>query len=78
MGFERWFQSFTSNVSCQWFYIKEIWAQTQREKIKLELTTFFGEISESFERDFNVEGNWQERIVDLVILDQVMWNWFTT
>jgi hypothetical protein len=33
---------------------------------------FFGKIPEIFERDFNVEGNCQEKIVDLVILDQVM------
>jgi hypothetical protein len=25
-----------------------------------------------------VQGNCQEKIVDLVILDQVMWNWFIT
>jgi hypothetical protein len=33
---------------------------------------FFRKILEILERDFNVEGNWQERIVDLVIFDQVM------
>ncbi len=33
---------------------------------------FFGEILEILERDFNVEGNCQEKIVDLVTLDQIM------
>jgi hypothetical protein len=33
---------------------------------------FFGEIPEILERDFYVQGNCQEKIVDLVILDQVM------
>jgi hypothetical protein len=33
---------------------------------------FFGEIPKILEMDFSVEGNRQEKIVDLVILDQVM------
>jgi hypothetical protein len=33
---------------------------------------FFVEIPKILERDFNVEGNYQEKIVDLVILDQIM------
>jgi hypothetical protein len=57
LGFERRFQSFTSNVSCQCFYIEEIWVQAQREKVKLELTTFPQQIFEIFEKDLNVEGN---------------------
>jgi hypothetical protein len=32
----------------------------------------FGEIPKNLERDFNVEGNCQEKIVDLVILGQIM------
>ncbi len=33
---------------------------------------FFGEILEILERDFNVEGSCQEKIIDFVILDQIM------
>lgn len=40
----------------------------------MELTIFSRDIPKILERDFNVEGNWQEMIVDLLILDQVMQN----
>jgi hypothetical protein len=40
----------------------------------MELTIYSGHIPKILERDFNVEGNWQEMIVDLLVLDQVMQN----
>jgi hypothetical protein len=38
----------------------------------MELTIYFRNIFKILQKDFNVEGNWQEMIVDLLVLDQVM------
>jgi hypothetical protein len=35
----------------------------------MELTIYSRNIPKILERDFNVEGNWQERIVELLVLD---------